>query len=118
LAINQLQQSYNQTSGLYGQNLWWNSANVITMLADFQEHFPSYVEQITNTVFPHTLAIAPKATGNTNFLNAFYDDELWWALAWIKVFDVTEDNKYLDAASVIFENSKESWGSSPCGGLW
>ena len=118
MAISQLQQSYNYSSGLYGDNLWWNSANVITMLADFQEYFPSYVEQITATVFSNTLNVAPSITGNTNFLNWYYDDELWWALAWIKVFDVTNGSQYLDAASFIFENSKASWGSSPCGGLW
>ena len=52
------------------------------------------------------------------FLNEYYDDELWWAIAWITVYDVTKDAKYLDTASVIFENAKVAWGTSPCGGLW
>jgi hypothetical protein len=91
---------------------------VVTTLADFQEHFPSMVESITAQVFPTTLAKAPSSSGNTNFLNGFYDDELWWALAWIKVFDVTGDTQYLDTASAIFEDAKNAWGTSPCGGLW
>jgi hypothetical protein len=117
IAIDQLQKSYNMASGLYG-NLWWNTANVITMLADFQEYFPSSINNITLTVFPNTLKVAPQASGNSGFLNEFYDDELWWALAWIKVYDVTKDDQYLNVASSIFEDAKAGWGTSPCGGLW
>ena len=95
--IDQLQTWYDATTGLWG-NAWWNSANVITMLADFQEKFPSSVESITSRVFPTTLTKTPAFHGHTGFLNGFYDDELWWALAWIKVFDVTGETKYLDMA--------------------
>ena len=45
-AVGQLQQSYDSNNGLYG-DLWWNSANVITMLAEFQLYFPSYVSGVT-----------------------------------------------------------------------
>jgi uncharacterized protein YyaL (SSP411 family) len=76
------------------------------------------VDSITAQVFPTTLAKAPSSSGYTGFLDGFYDDELWWVLAWIKVFDVTGDTQYLDTASTIFEDAKNAWGSSPCGGLW
>lgn len=115
--IEELQKSYDPSNGLYG-NLWWNSANIVTMLADFQEYFPAFVNDITSTVFNTTLTMAPRSNNNNGFLNAYYDDELWWALAWIKVYDVTHDVKYLDTASSIFEDAKASWGTSPCGGLW
>jgi uncharacterized protein YyaL (SSP411 family) len=88
------------------------------MLADFQDYFPSYVDSITDQVFPTTLAQAPTFDGYAGFLNGFYDDELWWVLAWIKVFDVTGDTQYLDTASTIFEDAKNAWGQTPCGGLW
>lgn len=116
-AVEELQNSYNTSTGLY-DGLWWNSANVITMLADFQEYLPSFISDITSRVFPNTLAVAPTAYDFLGFLNSYYDDELWWVLAWIKVYDVTQDTKYLDMASSIFEDAKASWGSSPCGGLW
>jgi uncharacterized protein YyaL (SSP411 family) len=67
---------------------------------------------------PTTLAKAPLFDKYTGFLNGFYDDELWWTLAWIKVYDITNDAQYLDTASSIFENAKSAWGTSPCGGLW
>jgi hypothetical protein len=108
--INQMQTWYDAATGLWDE-AWWPSANVITMLADFQEHFPSIVQPTTHFVFPNTLAKAPSYNGYTGFINGFYDDELWWVLAWIKVFDVTGESQYLDIA-------KNSWGESPCGGLW
>jgi hypothetical protein len=115
--IDQMQTWYDSATGLWSQD-WWNSANALTMLADFQEYFPSYVEPITSNVFPTTLAKAPLFDKYTGFLNGFYDDELWWTLAWIKVYDITNDAQYLDTASSIFENAKSAWGTSPCGGLW
>lgn len=113
--INQLQTWYNGATGLWA-NAWWNSANVVTMLADFLDYFPSQATPITSQVFPTTLARAPSMF--PGFINGFYDDELWWSLAWIKVFDVTGDVTYLDTARAIFENAKSAWGASPCGGLW
>lgn len=113
--INQLQTWYSSSTGLWS-GAWWNSANAITMLADFQEYFPAQAEPITSYVFPTTLAQAPNMFAG--FLNGFYDDELWWVLAWIKVFDVTGNATYLNTAASIFENAKSAWGTSPCGGLW
>ncbi|CAD6500164.1 BgTH12-04271 [Blumeria graminis f. sp. triticale] len=113
--INQLQTWYDDHNGLW-DSAWWPSANIITMMADFQEHFPSNIAPITDHVFPNTLHQAP--TVFPNFINEYYDDELWWALAWIKVYDVTSNPVYLDTAAAIFEDSKNMWGQTPCGGLW
>ena len=116
-ASNQMQTWYDAATGLWG-GAWWNSANVLTTLADFAEHFPNSINHITDQVFPTTLAKAPEAYGFDGFLNGFYDDELWWALAWIKVYDVIGDSKYLNTAAQIFEDSKNSFGTSNCGALW
>jgi predicted alpha-1,6-mannanase (GH76 family) len=113
--INQLQTWYSAADGLYN-HYWWPSANVVTMLADFQDYFPTQGKAITDQVFPTTLSQAPNSFAG--FLNGYYDDELWWALAWIKVYDVTGETKYLDTAATIFEDAKSAWGTSPCGGLW
>lgn len=103
-------------NGLW-DNHWWNSANVITMLADFQAFSPGQVSGYTSTIYPTTLANAPSWGGFTGFINDYYDDELWWCLAWIQVFDVTKEQKYLDMASSIFEDAKKAWGQPACGGL-
>lgn len=114
--IDQLQTWYTASTGLWS-NYWWNSANAITMLADFQDFFPALAIPTTSLVFPTTLAQAPNT--NAGFLNGFYDDELWWVLAWIKVYDVTGDITYLNTAAEIFEDPKSAWGDeAACGGLW
>ncbi|CAL3971218.1 hypothetical protein PZA11_007773 [Diplocarpon coronariae] len=113
--INQMHVWYDAATGLW-QDAWWPSANVVTMLADFYEFFPHMARGTTDQVFPTTLAMAPKTF--PGFINGFYDDELWWVLAWIKVYDVTQNLTYLDTATAIFEDAKKAWGASPCGGLW
>ena len=60
---------------------------------------------------------APAAVGSPGFLNDFYDDEGWWALAWLKVYDITKNSRYLQAAVAIFEDMKTGWGAT-CGGMW
>lgn len=116
-AIAKLQERYNTTTGLW-DSAWWPSANVLTMLADLAEYYPDAISDVTDVVFPTTLANAPSALGYTDFINDYYDDELWWALAFIQVYDVTGNTTYLDQASSIFEDAKSAWGTSSCGGLW
>jgi uncharacterized membrane protein len=53
-----------------------------------------------------------------DFLNSFYDDQGWWALAWIKAYDLTGDKKFLTAAETIFENNAKGWDSVCGGGLY
>ncbi|KAF2397706.1 Six-hairpin glycosidase [Trichodelitschia bisporula] len=58
---------------------------------------------------------------NTNpagFLNGFYDDEGWWGLAWIKVYDLTKQPQYLQAATDIFEDMVRTGANATCGGIW
>jgi predicted alpha-1,6-mannanase (GH76 family) len=116
-AVDALQQWYAPESGLYRTTGWWNSANAITALADFSRitHSTAYWP-----VFAHTLAAAQTAKdGAPGFLNQYYDDEGWWALAWIEVYDLTGEPRYLRTAEEIFADMQLGWDSSTCGGgLW
>jgi predicted alpha-1,6-mannanase (GH76 family) len=113
LGIRLLQAWYDPTTGLYRTTGWWNSANAITTLADYA--------QVTGdkqyaAVFPNTLAAAQRTSAG--FLNNYYDDEGWWALAWIAVYDVTRDPRYLDMAASIFEDMTKGWDQTCSGGIW
>jgi len=57
-------------------------------------------------------------TGFPGFLNDFYDDEGWWALGWIRSWDVTHEQKYLDMAQSIFEDMRNGTDSVCGGGIW
>ena len=112
-AADALQSWYNAESGLYRTTGWWNSANAITALADYsrvsgsKRYWP---------VFSNTLAAAQQTF--PGFLNKFYDDEGWWALAWIDVYDLTRDPRYLAMAQSIFTDMAGGWDNTCAGGIW
>ncbi len=58
-------------------------------------------------MFRNTLSAAQKKF--PGFINEFYDDEGWWALAWIDVYDLTHDEQYLGMAQSIFQDMAGGW---------
>jgi len=116
-AVNVLQQWYTPENGLYRTTGWWNSANAITALANYSRmtHSKKYLP-----IFANTLHAAQTAhNGFHGFINDYYDDEGWWALAWIDVYDLTGKVEYLQAASSIFDDMQKGWETNTCGGgVW
>jgi predicted alpha-1,6-mannanase (GH76 family) len=113
LGITRLQAWYDPATGLYKTTGWWNSANAITTLANYTK--------ITGDrqyigVFPNSLSAAQQKS--SGFLNDYYDDEGWWALAWIAVYDNTHDPRYLNMAASIFEDMAKGWDTTCSGGIW
>ncbi|KAF7190392.1 hypothetical protein HII31_08310 [Pseudocercospora fuligena] len=52
----------------------------------------------------------PQARKTSGFLNDYYDDEGWWALAWIAAYDLTKDQQYLSQAEAIFNDmNAQQW---------
>ena len=116
-AVKALLEYYNPTTGLFETTGWWNSANVLTVLADFSFSSPSLDSNLL-LLFANIFERAQTPpSGTASFLNDFYDDEGWWALAWLRVFDRTKEQKYLQMAVTIFEDMTLGWGG-PCGGVW
>lgn len=57
--------------------------------------------------------------GYQGFLDDYYDDEGWWALAWIRVYDVTGNAEYLSMAESIFHDMQGGLSNATCGGgIW
>ncbi|KAI0022747.1 glycosyl hydrolase [Xylariomycetidae sp. FL0641] len=149
-AVKSLQSWYDNTTGLWEGTGWWNSANSLTVLADFAILNPSSavtldipsviqntydqaqkttiqaVKQLSFTGLPIStyFRVAKRSTieerGFDNFLNDYYDDEGWWALAMIRAHDVgvygMGDQRYIQAAVEIFEDMQK--GNSTCGGIF
>jgi predicted alpha-1,6-mannanase (GH76 family) len=112
--VETLQRWYETGTGLYKTTGWWNSANAITVLADYSRaaNTQKYVSTLANT-----FTAAQKT--NKGFLNRYYDDEGWWALAWIDVYDLTGDARYLQMAQSIFGDMSGGWDTTTCGGgIW
>jgi predicted alpha-1,6-mannanase (GH76 family) len=54
--------------------------------------------------------------GNT-FLNEFYDDMDWNALAMLRAYDATGDQKYKEAVEAVWANIKTGWNNTMGGGI-
>ncbi len=106
-----LQLFYNPPTGLWNTTDWWNAANALETTIDYSTitNTKTYHSNIFNTFERHK---------RTNFLNPwFYDDDGWWALTWIKAYDLTGETRYLDMAKTIFNDMKQGWDSTCNGGI-
>ncbi|KAK3312405.1 glycoside hydrolase [Apodospora peruviana] len=141
---------YKDSTGLWDTTGWWNSANCLTVLADWAMlaqndasalHIPDVMSntfskaQLTSVTAQKTISSngLPISTytflanhkrsnlgvrGFSGFINEFYDDEGWWALAWIRSWDVTRKAEYLDMAEHIFDDMKNGTDNTCGGGIW
>ncbi len=114
--VQTLQQWYSQSSGLYASpSGWWNAANAITMLANYERIAGDRTYE--SSVIANTFTKAQNTANN--FLNPYDDDEGWWALAWIDAYDLTGKQAYLTMAQTIFANIAAQWDTTACGGgVW
>lgn len=120
VALHALQNWYNATSGLWDTCGWWNGANCMTAIADLAAIYPSVLDTATY-VFDNTFRMAAAynpqpglekqaqsryqgAANASEWLDSAYDDDAWWALAWIAAYDVTNDDTYLGLAQGIFSS--------------
>ena len=113
LAIAALMRHYDRTTGLWETEGWWNAANSVTVLADAAAIDRTFVPP---DIFQTTFANAQNKF--KLFRNDYYDDEGWWALAWIRVYDVTGNEKYLAMAKSIFDDMTSGWDATCGGGIW
>lgn len=124
-AANTLCASYSFQNGLFdggeGYPGWWTSANAITTignLAALDTSLLGTAEEIFACTFSKA-PIAPVAdkynVQRGTFLDDFFDDEGWWALAWLKAYDVSGNTTYLEAAKEIFADI-DAATNGHCGG--
>lgn len=111
LGIGTLQNWYVWRTGLWQTTGWWNAANALTVLVNYSRlsGSTSYRSAVENTF---------RVNAPGRFLNKYYDDEGWWALAWIRAYDWTQNREYLDMASSIFNDMTGGWDDTCGGGIW
>lgn len=124
-ALDTLQTRYDPATGLWTTRQWWHSASAMTTIAKLARVDPSVMETalyVFNTTYnlapasnPHPglevktvfqrrdfLSRAGSSGNASQWLDSAYDDDGWWALAWIAAYDVTGDDDYLELAEGIF----------------
>jgi predicted alpha-1,6-mannanase (GH76 family) len=114
---------------------WWISANAVTAVTDYMlvTGDRSYVTPVVENTFTkapgahrpvkaHGISalpfLPPRRPFYSGFINGYYDDEGWWALAWIAAFDLTGDEGYLTAARDIFQDMTGAWDNLWGGGIY
>ncbi len=111
IAIQALQTWYQPDTGLWRTTNWWNAANAVTVLVRYSQlsGSPEYKPVIANTF---------ERNRGKQFLNEYYDDEGWWALAWADAYVMSHEQHYLDMAETIFADMETGWDDTCGGGIW
>ncbi len=112
-AVGALQRWYRPRTGLWKTAGWWNSANALTAVI---QHAQRSGERRYLDILPVTFTRAQRTY--PGFTNEYYDDDGWWALAWIAAYDVTGEARYLDTARALFAGLAAGWDDHCGGGVW
>jgi Glycosyl hydrolase family 76 len=104
-------QRYYQGGG-YRSAQPWQSANALEATIDYMQASGSraYLGDLDQIYQAHH--------GTDGFLDNYYDDDGWWALAWIGAYDLTGDHRYLRQAQGIFAAMTGGWDATCGGGIW
>ena len=102
---------YDTGTGLWSAS-WWTSANQLETVIDYSRETgdATYTSEIDNTFV--------KNSSNNFDKYGYYDDDGWWALAWIKAYDLSHQQKYLDMAKTIFTRMTQGWDATCGGGIY
>ncbi|KAI5304431.1 hypothetical protein KEM56_006500, partial [Ascosphaera pollenicola] len=112
-----LLQLFDSATGLWHGD-FWQSANILSAVADIFELDSSYHAAHGNSIFSTAYENAPKSSGYAGFHNKFNDDVGWWAVAFLNVYDLTNDQTYLKKAQDLVDYMGQSSGTPCGGGIW
>jgi predicted alpha-1,6-mannanase (GH76 family) len=92
---------------------------ITTMPEDWGKRVGAYVDVKSLPINQPKQEITTAAANPDEWLDGFYDDDLWWALGFIRAFDVTGNAEYLTLAEGIFKAVTKAWPTT-CGGggIW
>jgi predicted alpha-1,6-mannanase (GH76 family) len=100
-------------AGLWKTTGWWQAANALTAVIRYTHHTGDRAHAGTiETTF------RAGRRQHADFINWFFDDSAWWALAWVAAYDLTGEDRYLDAARTVFAHSQSGWDGTCGGGVW
>lgn len=98
---------------LWKKSGWWNSANIFESLIDYHRLAGKDFSKEMGKIYRRNLL----GITEYHFVNpTAFDDNEWWALAWLKAYDMTGNKKYLAVSEHIFRDMvRRSW-DDVCGG--
>ncbi|SFT20802.1 glycoside hydrolase family 76 protein [Paenibacillus sp. BC26] len=93
-------------------NYWW-LAHAVDVLVDGYE-------RTEDTKYKEQLGKLYQGLLDRNagvFINDYYDDMEWMALAWLRAYDATEDERYKQAALALWQEIQTGWNDEMGGGI-
>jgi predicted alpha-1,6-mannanase (GH76 family) len=114
---------YNQTDGRWNSTTaWWLTGNALQAVADYTHATKDtqYLSQLKHTIQEQSAPLPWWPEGGGDFRADSTDDTGWWALAAVRLYDITGDRTYLDLAETDEAYIYSYWNASTCGGgvIW
>jgi predicted alpha-1,6-mannanase (GH76 family) len=99
---------------------WWQSGNALQAVLDYMAKTRStkYMTTVENTVELQRQPLPWWPEGGGEFRADSTDDTGWWALAMIRLYDLTRDQEYLEIAKLDEAYIREYWDDVCGGGVW
>ncbi|KAK0711101.1 glycoside hydrolase [Lasiosphaeris hirsuta] len=110
---------YNETQGRWSPEIaWWLSGFALQDLLDYMYKTGSreYMEQARYIIELQKAPIPWWPQGGGNFRADSTDDTGWWALALLRMFDLTGDQAYLNISILDEAYMYSYWTDTDCGG--
>jgi predicted alpha-1,6-mannanase (GH76 family) len=106
-----LQRHQTPVNHLFKRAGWWNAANIMEAMIDYDKISGADLSKTCHQIFK-----ANRHIMQGGFRNWAYDDSGWWAMAWIKAYDLYHKPRYLKTAAGIFEYMLHNGWDERCSG--
>ncbi|GAA3935424.1 hypothetical protein GCM10023085_15970 [Actinomadura viridis] len=120
-AVDAMMGFYDRESGRWQPEApWWQSGNALQALLDYMAATRSteYAWAVGNTIEQQRKPLPWWPEGGGEFRADSTDDTGWWALAMVRMYDLTRDRRYLDIAEIDAEYIARYWDDVCGGGVW
>jgi Predicted glycosyl hydrolase len=92
-------------------NYWWY-AHAVDLLADVyirtqNAEYLTYVDDTIDSIIAR----------NNKITNDYFDDMEWMAIAILRLYDETKDDKYLNYAQILWKDIQRGWNDKMGGGI-
>jgi predicted alpha-1,6-mannanase (GH76 family) len=104
---------YNNASPNDGNFGYWPQAHALDVLVDAYTR----TANANYLTYMNDWFVGVKIKNGNTFLNHFYDDMEWNALAMLRAYKATNDTKWLDATKEVWTDIKTGWNTTMGGGI-
>lgn len=120
-AVDAMMGFYDRETGRWDPSApWWQSGNALQALLDYMVKTRSkkYMWAVENTVELQREPLPWWPQGGGEFRADSTDDTGWWALAMIRLYDLTREREYLEIARIDEAYIRDYWDDVCGGGVW